>query len=110
MLSDILNDQNYNDEKFSSQLKKLEHISTNMSVLANNGDVEKIIHLDKLRKKILIDIQRSQVNKQETNQNKIKKIISINEYIVKKLNNEKSKRLDKLNKQSKSIRSYIKFL
>ena len=51
MLSDILNDQNYNDEKFSSQLKKLEHISTNMSVLANNGDVEKIVHLDKLRKK-----------------------------------------------------------
>ena len=50
MLSDILNDQNYNDEKFSSQLKKLEHISTNMSVLANNGDVEKIVHLDKLRK------------------------------------------------------------
>ena len=50
------------------------------------------------------------MNKTETNQNKIKKIISINEYIVKKLNDEKTKRLDKLNKQSKSFRSYIKFL
>ena len=110
MLSDTIVDQNFNDDKFASQLKKLEHISTNMSELAKNGDVEKIVHLDKLRKKILIDIQKAQVNKTETNQNKIKKIISINEYIVKKLNEEKSKRLDKLKKQSKSIRSYIKFL
>ena len=54
MLSDTIIDQNFNDERFASQLKKLEHISTNMSELANNGDVEKIVHLDKLRKKILI--------------------------------------------------------
>ena len=52
MLSDTIIDQNFNDERFASQLKKLEHISTNMSELANNGDVEKIVHLDKLRKKI----------------------------------------------------------
>ena len=110
MLSDTIIDQNFTDERFASQLRKLEHISTNMSELANNGDVEKIVHFDKLRKKILIDIQKGQVNKTETNQNKIKKIISINEYIVKKLNDEKTKRLDKLNKQSKSFRSYIKFL
>ena len=110
MLSDTIIDQNYHNERFTSQLKKLEHISTNMSELANNGDIEKIVHLDKLRKKILIDIQKGQVTKTETNQNKIKKIISINDYIVKKLNHEKSKRLDKLNKQSKSIQSYIKFL
>ena len=41
MLSDTIIDQNFIDERFASQLRKLEHISTNMSELANNGDVEK---------------------------------------------------------------------
>ena len=53
------------------------------------------------------------MNKTETNQNKIKKLFPINEYIVKKLNNEKSKRLDKLKKQSKKYslvyKIFVKF-
>ena len=81
-----------------------------MSKLVDDGNVERIIHLDKLRKKILLDLNKKQIKKTSINQERINKIISLNDYVVKRLNEQKKAKLEKMKKQSDSIKSYIKFL
>ena len=110
MLSDQILDDNDFKSRFASQLRKLEIISSHMSKLVDNGNIERIVHLDKLRKKILIDLNKKQIKKTPTNEQKINKIISLNQYVIKRLNEQKKSKLDNLKKQSKCIKSYIKFL
>ena len=110
MLSDQILDDSEFKSRFASQLKKLEIISSHMSKLVDNGNVERIVHLDKLRKKILLDLNKKQIKKTPINQERINKIISLNDYVVKRLNEQKKAKLEKMKKQSESIKSYIKFL
>lgn len=42
----------------NQQLEKLDQISENITKLISNNDFEQINHLDKLRKKIIVDVTK----------------------------------------------------
>ena len=54
--------QNNQQDSVNSQLDKLEKISNQISILISSGQYEKINHLDKMRKKIIADMNAKNYN------------------------------------------------
>ena len=65
-------------ESINSQLSKLEKISDKISYLISNNDYEKINHLDKIRKKIIMDIQEKNYVFSQDNKTTVLKLVSKN--------------------------------
>ena len=53
----------------NSQLDRLERISNQISLLISNNDYERISHLDRMRKKIITDMQEKTWSCQLTTKN-----------------------------------------
>ena len=111
MLSDkFLNDREYNDKSnLSKQIQRLEELSITMTNLVENGNHEKIVHLDKIRQKILKDIIKKGDEIQKDLRPKILNIINLSNNMKEKMKAEKSKSLKNIKTKIKCIESYNKF-
>jgi hypothetical protein len=76
----MLNNQNVS---INSQLDKLERISNQISLLISNNDYDKISHLDRMRKKIISDMQEKNLELSTNHKSSVLKLISQNEVIIK---------------------------
>ena len=75
----MLNNKNVS---INSQLDKLERISNQISLLISNNDYEKISHLDRMRKKIISDMQEKNLELSTNHKSSVLKLISQNEVII----------------------------
>ena len=66
-------------ESINSQLTRLEEISNKISFLISRNDYEKINHLDKMRKKIITDIQEKSYILSQDNKETVLKLVSKNQ-------------------------------
>ncbi len=107
MLSDKFVEEEYS-EKFhlSSKIKRLEELSVSMTELINNGNAQKIHHLEKLRQKILKDIIKKNPNIDKNLQPKISNIIDLNKKMIVKVQEEKVKSLKAIKQKIKFYKSY----
>ena len=83
----MLDNQNLSTK---SQLDKLERISNQISLLISQNDYEKISHLDKMRKKIISDMQEKNFELSNVHKNSVLKLISQNEVIISEFNSVKA--------------------
>ena len=83
-------------ESINSQLSKLEKISDKISYLISNNDYEKINHLDKIRKKIIMDIQEKNYVFSQDNKTTVLKLVSKNEEIISEFKEKNSESLNKI--------------
>ena len=73
--------QNNQQDSVNSQLDKLEKISNQISILISSGQYEKINHLDKMRKKIITDMNAKNYN-YSNHKKTVLKLISQNQRII----------------------------
>jgi len=111
MLSDrFVNDrENFEDQNLSQQIKRLEELSVSMSDLMNNGNSEKIVHLERVRQKILRDIIKKKEPIADKLQPKISNLINLNNKMIKDMEEKKGKSLGEINKKVKFYKSYREF-
>ena len=81
----------------NSQLDRLERISNQISLLISNNDYERISHLDRMRKKIITDMQEKSVLK----------LISQNKVIISEFKNKSSESLSKIANSRKCTKAYL---
>ena len=62
----------------NSQLDRLERISNQISLLISNNDYERISHLDRMRKKIITDMQEKNLELSTNHKKSVLKLISQN--------------------------------
>ena len=89
------------------QLNKLEKISDEISYLINLNDYEKIQHLDKIRKKIITDIQKKNQGIIDSNKQTIIKLISKNQTIISEFKEHNTKTLNKIRQSKKCSEAYL---
>ena len=89
------------------QLNKLEKISDNISYLINLNDYEKINHLDRIRKKIINDIQKKNQVFKDSNKETIIKLISKNQKIISEFKEHNTKALNKIQHSKKCSEAYL---
>ncbi len=100
----MLEDQSYSTE---SQLDKLERISSQISLLISQNDYEKISHLDRMRKKIISDMQEKNLELSTMNKKSVLKLISQNEVIISEFKNKSSNSLSKIANSKKCTQAYL---
>ena len=66
----------------NSQLDRLERISNQISLLISNNDYERISHLDRMRKKIITDMQEKNLELSTNHKKSVLKLISQNKVII----------------------------
>ena len=91
----------------NSQLDKLERISSQISLLISQNDYEKISHLDRMRKKIINDMQEKNLELSANNKNSVLKLISQNEVIISEFKNKNSESLKKIENTKKCTEAYL---
>jgi len=108
MLSDrFINDkEHFEDHKLSQQINRLEKLSVSMSNLINNGNSEKIVHLEKVRQKILKDIIKKKEPIAENLQPKISNIIDLNNIMINTMTEKKAEELGDIKRKVKFYKSY----
>ena len=84
-----------NDE-LKTKINRLEHLSISMAKLIDSGHSDKIMHLEKIRKKILIDILKVKESISDIDRLQIKNIIHINSQLIDDMKKEKKSRLNKI--------------
>jgi len=89
------------------QLNRLEKISDRISYLIKNNDYEKIDHLDKIRKKIIGDINEKNHVFTDSNKNTILKLVSKNQKIISVFKKNNSKTLNKILHSKKCSEAYL---
>ena len=101
MLSDIFrtNKLETNDFELKNKIQRLENLSISMSNLIASGNSDKILHLDKIRKKILTDILKTKELIPENKKVEFKNLISLNNDLVEKMKKEKAQTLKKIKKK-----------
>ncbi|MEE2695434.1 MAG: hypothetical protein VX976_03645 [Pseudomonadota bacterium] len=111
MLSDrFVNDkEHFEDQNLSQQIKRLEELSVSMSDLMNNGNSEKIVHLERVRQKILRDIIKKKEPITDNIQPKISNLINLNNKMIKDMEEKKDKSLGAISKKVKFYKSYREF-
>ena len=84
MLSDRFIEKNSQDFKndINTKILRLEHLSISMAKLIASGNSDKIMHLEKIRKKILIDILKEKQTLSKENKSQIKNIITLNSELI----------------------------
>ena len=91
----------------NSQLDKLERISNQISLLVSENDYEKINHLDRLRKKIINDMQVKEFKLNENNKKTVMKLISQNKEIISVYKQNNSQELSKISNSKKCAQAYL---
>tara|TARA_B100001027_G_C16107734_1_gene259049 strand:+ start:321 stop:632 length:312 start_codon:yes stop_codon:yes gene_type:complete len=92
----------------SSQLDKLEQISNTISKLLEKNDAGQISDLDKIRKKIIKDIEIKNYKFNEDNKKTVVSLISKNEIIISKILEKSQKDLKILSDEKKRSQAYLK--
>ena len=101
MLSDRFiekNSQNFKSD-LNTKILRLEHLSVSMANLIASGNSDKIMHLEKIRKKILIDILKEKKTFSKENKSQIKNIITLNSELIQKMKDEKRATLGKIKRE-----------
>ena len=111
MLSDkFLKEEEFaSNSKLSEQINKLEELSVAMTKLIENGNSQKIGHLEKLRQKILKDIIKQKEKVAENLKPKISNIFHLNQEMLRRMKEEKTKTLGNIKKKAKFYKSYSNF-
>ncbi len=91
----------------NSQLDKLERISSQISLLISENDYERISHLDRMRKKIINDMQEKNLELSTNHKNSVLKLISQNEVIISEFKNKNSESLKKIANSKKCAEAYL---
>ena len=91
----------------NSQLDKLENISNKISILISLGDYEKINHLDRIRKKIVFDMQEKNLILDDQNKKTVMKLISKNQEIVSEFRSKNKESLSKILESKKCAKAYL---
>ncbi|MAZ07558.1 MAG: hypothetical protein CMM99_03755 [Rickettsiales bacterium] len=94
-------------ESINSQLSRLEKISDKISYLLSNNDYEKINHLDRIRKKIIMDIQEKNYIFSQDNKTTVLKLVSKNEEIISEFKEKESESLNKILHSRKCSKAYL---
>ncbi len=99
----------HNNQNLSinSQLDKLERISSQISLLISQNDYEKISHLDRMRKKIINDMQEKNLELSTSNKSSVLKLISQNETIISEFKDKNSQELAKIANSKKCTQAYL---
>ena len=107
MLSDIFMKKDTKGEtsEINTQIKRLENLSISMSNLIASGNSDKIMHLEKIRKKIITDIISTKKVIPRENKNAFKNLIHLNDKIKNEIKIKKKKKLQKIKKQIKFVES-----
>ena len=92
----------------TNQLNKLEQISNTISKLVPRNDMDQINDLDKIRKKIIKDIEVKNYKFSENNKKTVVSLISKNEKIISQIIIHSQKNLMILNREKKRSRAYLK--
>ena len=91
----------------NSQLDRLERISNQISLLISNNDYERISHLDRMRKKIITDMQEKNLELSTNHKKSVLKLISQNEVIMSEFKNKSSESLSKIANSKKCTQAYL---
>ena len=91
----------------NSQLDRLERISNQISLLISNNDYERISHLDRMRKKIITDMQEKNLELSTNHKKSVLKLISQNEVIISEFKNKSSESLSKIANSRKCTQAYL---
>ena len=91
----------------NSQLDRLERISNQISLLISNNDYERISHLDRMRKKIITDMQEKNLELSTNHKKSVLKLISQNEVIISEFKNKSSESLSKIANSKKCTQAYL---
>ena len=92
----------------NNQLSKLEQISITISKLVEKNDIDQINDLDKIRRKIIKDIEIKNYKFDENNKKTVVSLISKNEIIVSKILENSQKNLKLINNEKKRSQAYMK--
>ena len=88
-------------------LDKLEKISNQISLLISAGEYVKINHLDKMRKKIINDMNSCNFSYENDNKKSVLKLISQNQKIISEFKNSQKDSLANISKQKKCTQAYL---
>ena len=91
----------------NSQLDKLERISSQISLLISENDYERISHLDRMRKKIINDMQEKNLELSTNQKSSVLKLISQNEVIISEFKNKNSESLTNIANSKKCAQAYL---
>ena len=91
----------------NSQLDRLERISNQISLLISNNDYERISHLDRMRKKIITDMQEKNLELSTNHKKSVLKLISQNKVIISEFKNKSSESLSKIANSRKCTQAYL---
>ena len=94
-------------QSIKSQLDKLEKISNQISLLISAGEYGKINHLDKMRKKIINDMNSCDYSFQNGNKKSVLKLISQNQHIISEFRRSQKDTLANISKQKKCTEAYL---
>ena len=92
----------------NNQLSKLEQISNTISKLVEKNDIDQINDLDKIRRKIIKDIEIKNYKFDQNNKKTVVSLISKNEIIVSKILENSQKNLKLINNEKKRSQAYMK--
>tara|TARA_X000000368_G_scaffold382593_2_gene339833 strand:+ start:206 stop:517 length:312 start_codon:yes stop_codon:yes gene_type:complete len=95
------------ESSVNSRLDKLEKISNQISLLISSGDYDKINHLDKMRKKIITDMNEKYYQFNQNNKQTVLKLISKNEEIITQFKNKEEDALSDLVNKKKCTQAYL---
>ena len=95
------------ESSVNSRLDKLEKISNQISLLISSGDYDKINHLDKMRKKIITDMNEKYYQFNQNNKQTVLKLISKNEEIITQFKNKEEDALTDLVNKKKCTQAYL---
>ncbi len=101
-----MSDKDYTS--LTNQLDKLEQISDTISKLVLKDDMDQINDLDKIRKKIIKDIEFKNYKFSENNKKTVVSLISKNEKIISQIIVNSQNNLMILNKEKKRSRAYLR--
>ncbi|MAY90567.1 MAG: hypothetical protein CMN00_05220 [Rickettsiales bacterium] len=107
----MVNPQKSNQNKkfwVNEQLKRLDTISEKISSYIVQGRHEHVSDLDKLRKKIISDIHKSNILFSEENVKNVLKLISKNDEMIYSLKDYKNVQLNQIKKEKKCTKAYLK--
>ena len=94
-------------QSIKSQLDKLEKISNQISLLISAGEYGKISHLDKIRKKIINDMNSCNYSYDNHNKKSVLKLISQNQQIISKFKKSQRANLANISKHKKCTQAYL---
>ena len=95
------------DQLINKQLERLERISERISYLIGQNDFEKINHLDKIRKKIINDIQEKNYVFHDNSKQTVLKLISMNQKIISEFKSKNTENLKRIQSSKKCSQAYI---